>query len=449
MTYLQLLSKYKTIYSSLTQRELLEFIYLLSKQIKDLNAFASNCKNEIDFSEEKYLTNIKQYIDKQKPLELINNKTINFCDTKINIKNKVFIPRVETEIMVKQAIDLINKYQINNVCDLCAGSGAIGLSIKNNTKANVTLVDINKDCISLIKANAKTNNLINLNISCSDYFQYLINNKNKYDLIIMNPPYVDQVELNDNFSKYETKISFNNSSNPLEFYLQIIKNWKTIFNESFILICEFGYNQKKELTKIIQKYQLAKYTKFYKDYGGNDRYFVIDHYINNNIYREKLLKQLKNIKNKKILDRQINKKLSEFIKNENKYIALYYPLPIEPDIIPTIKMALANKKKVCLPYINNKEIGFKEINSFPFQSECVNNISQPKEGKIISLNKIGLLIAPMVGTYHGYRLGHGSNFYNQLFSSYPQISKYIVGYKFQETYFNIKPHYLQFKTLLY
>jgi len=71
-----------------------------------------------------------------------------------------------------------------NVLDVGCGYGFIGLSLAKILGVNASLIDVNKRALHLAKVNAKENKL-NVDIFESDAYQ---NVKNKYDVIITNPP---------------------------------------------------------------------------------------------------------------------------------------------------------------------------------------------------------------------------------------------------------------------
>ncbi len=105
-------------------------------------------------------------------------------DLFLEIPEKVYEPREDSFLLlsVLKKINLKGK----KVLDLGTGSGILGLFASKKAK-EVLAVDINEDALKTIKKNVELNNIRNVRILKSDLFE---NIKEKFDLIIFNPPYV-------------------------------------------------------------------------------------------------------------------------------------------------------------------------------------------------------------------------------------------------------------------
>ena len=110
-----------------------------------------------------------------------------------NINNNIYNFYTDNDVFSKRKLDygtrtLLENVDLNDfkgdVLDFGCGYGPIGIYIKKNTDANVDMVDINKRAIRLSLKNAKINN-VSVNVFESDIYS---NIKNKYDVIITNPP---------------------------------------------------------------------------------------------------------------------------------------------------------------------------------------------------------------------------------------------------------------------
>jgi len=194
---------------------------------------------------------------------------IKFLNCKIDLRKKVFIPRIETEFWVKKAI---NELKIENcklkILDIFAGSGCIGIAILKNIKNSfVDFVDIDKKAIGQIKINLKLNKIPRerYRIYKSDLFEK-IKNKN-YNYIFANPPYVAKERLKEvqpSVLKYEPKTSFLAGKRGLFYIRKFLKEAKRFLKERGTVYLEFDPLQKKEIEDILKKKGYKNF-KFFKD----------------------------------------------------------------------------------------------------------------------------------------------------------------------------------------
>lgn len=233
--------------------------------------------NLVDFDINNYFSLLEDYYEHSKPLAQIIHSA-KFNDLELNVHPMIHTPRNETELMAKtiQTI-LMGQYQYHHILDLCAGSGNIGISIKYHFPyLQLTLLDTDADAVTNIKDNLNKFK-IQADVIHEDFFKFIEQDHTpKFDVICMNPPYVSADELDSRMMKYEKKISFINSSSPLDFYDSLFKNLNHLVSSNhFLIACEFGYNQKSSIQKLVQQYHLAKFTTFFKDLNGIDRFFII------------------------------------------------------------------------------------------------------------------------------------------------------------------------------
>ncbi|ENY68697.1 Modification methylase HEMK [Metamycoplasma auris 15026] len=162
----------------------------------------------------------------------------------IDIRYNVLIPRYETEEVIIRSYAYLNKN--SNVLDLCCGSGFIGLAIAKNIGCNVTLSDISLAAIKQTKLNMKINNLKSCKVIKSNLFKKI---KEKYDLIISNPPYLNKKDSFPNSLRFEPKKALYAKNDGLFFYKKIIANAINFLNEKGHLIFEIDLNAKNWLEK--------------------------------------------------------------------------------------------------------------------------------------------------------------------------------------------------------
>lgn len=186
------------------------------------------------------------------------------------INSDVLIPQPDTEILVDEVVKLIENKNLN-VLDICTGSGAIAISIAKNTNAKVVASDISESALEVARKNAILND-VNVNFVQSDLFENICQ---KFDIIVSNPPYIETETLKilPKEVQNEPIIALNGGKDGLEFYRKISKNAGKYLNYGGILAVEIGYNQKEEVTKIMEKSGFCEII-CKKDFAGNDRVVI-------------------------------------------------------------------------------------------------------------------------------------------------------------------------------
>ncbi|KAF5295868.1 hypothetical protein FQA39_LY13041 [Lamprigera yunnana] len=124
---------------------------------------------------------------------------------------RVLIPRIETEKIISLVIEesIFEKDKLL-IADLCSGSGCIGLSLAKLNKTNlVQCSDISDDALEVIKINKEKLELDNVEIIKSDFISYLNEQKQKPNILIANPPYIDIDDqfVQDSVRKFEPSIA--------------------------------------------------------------------------------------------------------------------------------------------------------------------------------------------------------------------------------------------------
>ena len=248
-----------------------EFIFYLKEKLHFHD-------RDIFVNKEKILTNnqeklIKNFIEKKKegiPLDYILNST-KFYEKEFYVDQRVLIPRPETELLV----DYIYRQNFSgeiSILDAGTGSGCIALSIAlKNPKFQVYGSDFCIDSLnvaSINKDNLRVDNfhLINSNwLSCFD--------KNSFDVIVSNPPYINKEDIHLNNLKHEPYQALVASNNGIGDIKTIICQSKDILKEKGILILEHGYNQSEEVNNILEENGFTN-IKLLKDFQNLPRVSV-------------------------------------------------------------------------------------------------------------------------------------------------------------------------------
>jgi len=200
------------------------------------------------------------------PNEYLNGFT-KFLNCKIDLRNRVFIPRIETEFWVKKAVTeiqkTVNKRQKTKILDIFAGSGCIGIAILKNIKnSRVDFVDIDEKAIAQIKINLKLNGISpkKYRVVKSNLFEKI--KGEKYDFIFANPPYVAKERLNEvqpSVLKYEPKRAILAGKKGLIYIRRFLREVKKNLKAKGIIYLEIDPQQKEEINEILKS---GKYDNF-------------------------------------------------------------------------------------------------------------------------------------------------------------------------------------------
>ncbi len=202
-------------------------------------------------------------------------KRIKFINCKIDYKDQVFQPRIETEFWVgKEIKNLENRKKKIEILDIFAGTGCIGIAILKNIKnANVNFVDISDVAIKQIKINLKLNNISKerYKIYKSNLFEKL--KGERYDFIFANPPYValDRIsEVQKEVLEKDPHISLFAGKDGMDYIRKFFIQIKEYLKSNGKIFLEFDPFQKKKIKEILEK-EKFKFI-FKKDQFGKIRW---------------------------------------------------------------------------------------------------------------------------------------------------------------------------------
>lgn len=203
-------------------------------------------------------------------------KKTNFFGINLKISKNLFIPRPETELLVEYIYKNYNQNFSGNIIDLCSGSGAIAISLKNYFKnANTWAIEKSPKAFDYLIKNSKLNNT-KINCILGDIFKKYLNFENNFfDIIISNPPYIKTNDINklDKKVKFEPRMALDGGKDGLDFYKNIIKFWTSKLKKNAIIIFELGINQHKQVKKIIQDNNFCN-IKILKDFSNIERIII-------------------------------------------------------------------------------------------------------------------------------------------------------------------------------
>ncbi|MEY2865206.1 MAG: 50S ribosomal protein L3 N(5)-glutamine methyltransferase [Candidatus Methylopumilus sp.] len=203
--------------------------------------------------EKKYLLFLieKRIKDKIPTAYLLNEAWLR--DYKFYVDERVIVPRsLIAESLSENLYPWIDDPEkIFSALDLCTGSGCLGIMMAHSFQnAMIDLVDLSEKALQVAEININHYGLNDrTELIQSDLFNAL--KGKKYDLIISNPPYVNQTSVDSfpmEFLK-EPSMALGSGEDGLDHTVRIIKEAKSYLNDDGILIVEIGHNKEVLLNK--------------------------------------------------------------------------------------------------------------------------------------------------------------------------------------------------------
>ncbi|MBE7702699.1 MAG: peptide chain release factor N(5)-glutamine methyltransferase [Cyanobacteria bacterium SIG28] len=207
-------------------------------------------------------------VSKRKPIQHIIGESW-FMGEMFKVNENVLIPRDETEILVRKAIEIIKQEGFEDVLDIGTGSGCIACMIAKQTNATVLGVDISTDALRVALDNVTRLGINNRAIfRKSDLFEK-IREGEVFDLIISNPPYIPEgTELSPEVLQ-EPHCALFAKDDGLEFYKKIIEKAPLYLTKGGYLMFELGIDEAEQVRSMMEKNFIDIIVE--KDLAGIDR----------------------------------------------------------------------------------------------------------------------------------------------------------------------------------
>ncbi len=199
-----------------------------------------------------------------------------FYGVPLYITRDALIPRTDTEVLVKAAIDLFaGRNGRPRILDLCAGSGCVGVAMGVHMPgARVVMVDNSPRALSLCRKNIGLNNL-EVRVMCveADVTEKPPMLLGSFDLITCNAPYIPSAELaslDSSVRDYEPVEALDGGKDGLDIIRPVIRLWKSVLKDNGVLMLEIGEGQAPAVKTLLEK---AGFTGVgtLKDTAGTER----------------------------------------------------------------------------------------------------------------------------------------------------------------------------------
>ena len=196
----------------------------------------------------------------------------NFWKNEFYVDKRVLIPRPDTELIIEEVLRIIKVKKITNILEVGVGSGCIILSILDEIDYLKGIgIDLSRRALEVCKINSKRLNLVDrIKLYKSDIDKF---NFGKYDIVISNPPYISNCEINQ-LSKdvryFEPPIALCGGIDGYSVIKKVILKTSKLLKKKGRFFLEIGHKQKKGTINLLTSNGFY-INKTLKDLGNRDR----------------------------------------------------------------------------------------------------------------------------------------------------------------------------------
>jgi ribosomal protein L3 glutamine methyltransferase len=231
-----------------------------------------NTPSQADYARAREL--LQQRVQSRKPAAYLINQAW-FAGMPFYVDERVLVPRSPiAELIGSRFVPWIDPERVNDVLDLCTGSGCIAIACAHAfPDAHITATDISADALDVARRNVQQHDLAERVQLCeADLFTGL--GPGRYDIIVSNPPYVplpEYAELDEEF-RHEPGIGLTAGDDGLDIVVRILRLAADYLQPAGILVVEVGYT--REI--LIDRYPAIPFVWLEFEFGG-EGVFLLDY----------------------------------------------------------------------------------------------------------------------------------------------------------------------------
>ena len=235
-----------------------DYVFEAKQILRHITGFSnvqiiSNPHKKLSLFEENNLTAIIKQRLIRYPLQYIIGEW-GFYGGNFKVGPGVLVPRVDTETLIDIALEFLKDREKSQVCDLCTGSGCIGITVaREKSDSFVTAVEKYEEALRYARENAKLNGTENIEFISGDVFEGAGAEK-QYDLILSNPPYIPPEEMKEISpeAKFEPETALLGGEDGLDFYRAIIKGYKASLVDGGMMAFEVGMGEAEAVAELMK-----------------------------------------------------------------------------------------------------------------------------------------------------------------------------------------------------
>lgn len=198
----------------------------------------------------------------------------------------VLVPREETEILARAAIELISSLGVAapKVIDMCCGSGNLACALAHaRPEIHVWASDLTDACVELARRNVRRHELEDrVEVHQGDLFAPFAELaslgearlEGSIDVVVCNPPYISTGKLaneNAHLLDGQPREAFDGGPYGFAIHKRVIQEAPTFLRPGGWLVMEIGLGQEKQIEGLYGRTKRYEETRTFDDEGGAPR----------------------------------------------------------------------------------------------------------------------------------------------------------------------------------
>ncbi|MBN1331724.1 peptide chain release factor N(5)-glutamine methyltransferase [Candidatus Dojkabacteria bacterium] len=263
------MSTIKTLIKTFPTNQINDLYAILSKLTKkSKEELLATPELALTPSQKKSLTILLQKYGSKEPLAYILGYKY-FYNSKFAVNKNTLIPRPETEIIVEMLLKIFGDQARHSLTmlEIATGSGCIPVSILKEIEEHpasyptlkILATDISKKALEVAEKNARQiltrDSQLKIRFSHSDILSK--KNKDKFDFIVSNPPYITPEEyknLDRSVHDYEPRIALEAGEAGLEVFRKILEKTRRNIKHNTLFLFEINPSTLEGLEKLVKSY---------------------------------------------------------------------------------------------------------------------------------------------------------------------------------------------------
>jgi len=216
----------------------------------------------------------------REPLQHIIGET-EFWSLPIRCDARALVPRPDTEVLVRAALDLVKNVPSPRIADIGTGSACIAVAVAHERPdARIMAVDIDRDALALAELNVTRHNLRRqVELIQGDLAGPLTERGllGAFDLVVSNPPYIETAELDrlePEVREHDPRMALDGGRDGLDFIRRLLNEIFPLLRDEGFLAMEIGAGQAGLVRELIRSHPAWGEMRVIRDHAGIERVIV-------------------------------------------------------------------------------------------------------------------------------------------------------------------------------